>query len=146
MDCAASAFEYTKGAGTTISVAGTATEATDAAQVGSMTIGSLSNIERLYVRASAFEDETVADWTPTASPAYTNIPDRGSSTSGAADTNVVIRGEFRIATATGDTSNPASGGSTFDTASAFAAFEEVAGGSVFQSYFYQSLVAGGGSV
>lgn len=125
VDCAFRALEFTVGAGKTMQIAsgGLQTLAVDAGAPGSMTISGLPSKEYLFLRITAFEDEEITEWTPTSG--WTNAPWSRSSAAGAAATNIVVRGEFIIATATGHTSNPTYAAATPDCASIFVALEEV---------------------
>lgn len=114
--------EFTIGAGSTIAVAGTIqTLANDNADPGAMTVGGLTSTEYLWIRSTALERAN-ATWTATAS--HTTSGCNGTTgTSGASNMNIC--GEFRILTATTDTSDPTAG-SNDDDASLFMAFREVA--------------------
>lgn len=120
---AISAWEFTVGAGSTISVSSLQTLANDAADPGSMTISGLSNVERLYFRGIASEslDSSVMGTTVSYSPIDPAIADTGVET-----TSMQINGEFRILTGTGDTSDPTM--FTADHASVYMAILETAGG------------------
>lgn len=107
-------------AGNSIRVAGSVqTLSNDGADPGSMTISGLTNKEYLFLRAIASESETT---TFTVTTNYTSYGSQVSSISGATDTNMVIAGEFRILTGTGDTSNPTI--VSADSASIYMALEE----------------------
>lgn len=95
--------------------------ANDAADPGSMTLGSLVSDEYLFLRLTSTEGETTTGYTVTTN--YTSIDPLASSTAGAAAGNIVLSGEFRIVTATTSTSDP-----TFtaeDSASIMFALREV---------------------
>ena len=120
-DLAARARYFTKTAGKKVVIAGTVqTLANDAADPGSMSLASLASKQYLFVRGIASESETTA-FTATAS--HTSITSLVSTTSGTTDTNIVVAGEYRAVTATGDTSDPTVVAA--DTASVFFALEEV---------------------
>jgi hypothetical protein len=104
-----------------LSVVGSAVLADDGIDPGSMTLSSLANVAHLFVRAIAQEDPSTT-WVSTGS--YTPFDHAGANTTGgAAATNMAARGEFRILSATGDTSNPSSVAA--DHASLYLAFDEV---------------------
>lgn len=113
--------EFTVGAGNTIAVVGTPQDlANDPPQdPGAMTISGLANSEHLFVRSTALERAN-ATWTVTAGHTLATCNGTGG---GPAPTNMNICGEFRILTATADTSNPTA--TAVDSASIFIAFNEV---------------------
>lgn len=112
--------EFTIGAGNTIAVAGTPQDlANDGADPGSMTISGLANSEHLFVRSTALERED-GIWTPTTSYTTSGC---ATTTGGGAASNMNICGEFRILTATSDTSDPTA--TNVDNASIFIAFDEI---------------------
>lgn len=117
---AISAWEFTIGAGSTISVSSLQVLANDFADPGSMAISGLSNVERLYFRATALERNT-GIWTVTAS--YTAIS-IGLANTGTSGTSMEVGGEFRILTGTGDTSDPT--WAAADCASVYVAILETA--------------------
>ncbi len=86
---------------------------------GSVAFSSLSSQERLYIRALGKEANTTT--AITVSTNFTNTTVVRSRNNAAA---VIARGEFRINTSTGETSNPTLAVSG-DTAGLFAALEEV---------------------
>lgn len=88
----------------TISVAGTADLANDGADPGSMTISSLASKEYLFVRGIASESNTATALTPTSS--YTSFGAEQIGDTGTSATSMACRGEWRILTGTGDTSDP----------------------------------------
>lgn len=116
--------EFTVAAGSTIEIAGTPQDlANDGADPGSMTISGLTaSTEYLFVRATALERASGGTWTVTASHTTSGC---NGTTGGGAASNMETCGEFRILTATSDTSDPT--GSTVDNASTFIAFKEAAG-------------------
>jgi hypothetical protein len=119
---ASGSWRFNVGAGKKLAlVAGSLqTLANDGADPGSMTISGLPSKEYLFVRAIAGETNSTTALTGTAS--YTVIPGNQTSGGGAAS-NMAVRGEFRILTGTGDTSNPTWVNS--DAASLYLALEEV---------------------
>lgn len=126
---------FSVGAGNSLQVAGSATPlVNDGADPGSMTISGLSSKEYLFLRAIGSESETT---TFTATTNYTSFGSQVSSTSGATNTNVVVAGEFRILTGTGDTSDPTIVAA--DTVSVFLALEEYS----LSSPTFKSLAATG---
>lgn len=113
---AASAWEFTKGAGSTVSVAGSVqTNAGDAADPASMTISGLASKEYLFIRSCAVEINNSENFTPTAS--YTEFTEANQGF-------MASNGEFRILTGTGDTSDPSTV-SDQDNASVYFALEEI---------------------
>ncbi|MBI4085513.1 MAG: hypothetical protein HY432_03360, partial [Candidatus Liptonbacteria bacterium] len=112
---AMTAWEFDIDAGNTISVvAGTLqTLAVDGTQPGSMTISGLTSGEYLFVRGIGRESGGSSAFTPTAS--YTALTQAESATNGIG--GIRAGGEFRIVTATGETSNP--GWDNRDMASVF---------------------------
>ena len=119
------AWEFTKGAGTTIEVEGTpGTEAVDAADAGSLDV-TTANIECLRFRAIASEQNIGGDGTliSTNTTSWTNIT-RAGTTGGSGVTNMGIGGEFIISTATNAASDPTFA-ATSDRASVYVAFKEV---------------------
>lgn len=117
---AISAWKFVVGVGSYVYVVGTGDLANDGADPGSIAISGLASGEYLYVRAIAGETSTGTALTPTAShTVFTQAGTAGST----ADTNMCIRGEFIIATGTGDTSDPT--WVSADCASAMVAFQEV---------------------
>lgn len=120
------AKNFTVAAGSAIAVAGTPQDvANDSASTtpGSLTISGLAaSTEYLFVRATALErPNTPLTWTVTASHTTSGCT---GTTGGNALTNMETCGEFRILTATSDTSNPTA--TAVDSASTFIAFKEVA--------------------
>lgn len=121
----ASLRSFTLGAGSSISIAGTVqTLANDNANAGSMTISGLSNGEYLFVRAIASETDTSGISVTTN---YTTLGSTTSGTGGSEKGHMAVDGEFRIVTATGDTSAPTMTDTTADRASLYIAFQEVGG-------------------
>jgi hypothetical protein len=120
-------WEYTVGAGIEM-VGSCQTEAVDGSGgdgLGSMAISGLSSAETLFVRVAGHESNSATAITVT-----TNYTTLGfvRADSGTNSTSARALGEFRIVTATGETSDP-SLTTSFDTASVMAAFrEQVAAG------------------
>ena len=102
----------------TLSTAAVANEVTAATDFGSAAISGLSSKERLYFRAIAKEANTLLTITPT-----TNFSTVGGGRSNNSVTAVLARGEYRINTSTGETSDPTFAVSG-DTAGVFVALEE----------------------
>ncbi|RJQ37767.1 hypothetical protein C4552_00010 [Candidatus Parcubacteria bacterium] len=124
---AATFWEFTVAAGNTIQVAtGGATDlAEDAdANPGAMTLSGLTSKEYLFVRATAIEARN-NEMPATAN--YTEFTLATADTSNA-NTSMHADGEFRILTATGDTSDPGDIGASRDHAHVYLALEEVAAG------------------
>ena len=96
--------------------------ATDAsANYGSVTISGLSSAERLYFRALGKEANAIAELTPTSTfTALGTVRSRNNVDA------VLARGEFKIATSTGETSNPTQS-TVGDTVGLFFALSEGAG-------------------
>lgn len=109
--------------GNSASVSGSVqTLANDAADPGSMAISGLTSAEYLFIRAVAAEDNA-ATHTETAS--YTKF-DVATANTGTSATSMNCKGEFRILTGTGDTSDPTM--TAVDSASVFFAIGEVSDG------------------
>ena len=129
------AWEFTVAAGNTFQVADTTELANDGADPGSMTSGTVASKEWLFFRGIAYEsDIDVTSLTPT-----TNFTDIGveSTDGGGEASNMGVTGEFRIVTATSETSDPtAVGDTTHDNASVFIVFEEIAPASTFEQRAY----------
>lgn len=96
------------------------TEVTAATGFGSAVISGLPSAARLYYRAMSKEANSTTALTPTTN--FTNIGLATRSRNNAAA--VSMRGEFRINTSTGETSNPTFA-VTGDTASVFVALAEI---------------------
>lgn len=125
VDKAASFWKFTVGAGNTVQLStdpasNPLTNATDgAAGYGSLAFSGLPSKERLYFRGLSKEANSTTQITP--STGFTAITAARSRNSTLAMT---VRGEFRINTSTGETSNPTLA-VTGDTSSVFVALEEV---------------------
>src|SRR5437870_3090492 len=122
---AVTCWQFTMGAGNTIVVEGYADRSDDGVDAGSITLSGLPNIEHLFIRGTASE---ASGQTYTASTSYTTF-DSTSSTfvGGATSTSMDARGEFRIFTATTDTTDPTMSASARDRASTMVALREVVG-------------------
>ena len=118
---AISVIEFTIGAGNTVSIVGTPVDlANDAADPGSMTVGSLASAEHLWIRSIALERAN-ASCTATSGGLFATIPNNGTTGGGAAS-NMNVCGEWDVATATTNTSDP--GATAVDNASIFLALDE----------------------
>ncbi len=111
--------EFTVGVGNEVAVAGTVQNlANDAADPGSMTVGSLPSKEYLFIRNTALE-RSITTWTAT-----TNFTSVTCVTGGNTGTSAINTcGEYRIFTGTSLASNPT--GTAVDNASVYLALEEV---------------------
>lgn len=115
-------YEFSFGAGSTVSVQATNTLAETATTPGSLD-ATTPNAEFLRVRGFATESNSLTNITPTSSwTVFTNARSGG----GAANINQAVRGEFIISTATGAASTPTAA-PTGDPASVYVAFKETAG-------------------
>lgn len=121
---AANARFYSLGAGNQLTwVASPATLANDGADPGSLSLSSLTSLEYLFYRATAYEAALVT--TPTASTNFSLSPGTAGgdgTASGGAASNMSVFSEYRIVTATSQTSDPTV--TSADCASIFAAFFE----------------------
>ena len=121
-----SCWEFTVGAGNTYSVIGSEQKEDTSADAGALTIGSLSSAEHLWVRAIASETTNAAIGTQTTS--YTVFTST-QATTGTEATSMGIAAEFRIVTATTETSNPTMSDTSADRASSMIALDEVSAAS-----------------
>lgn len=121
-DVCIAANKYTKGAGTTLAQAGTTQVIASDTIPGSLSLSGLTSREYLFIAASAEEEETGS--ATTVSSGYTASDVVVSTTAGSATSNMTLRGEDRILTGTGSTSNM--GGDSADHATIFVALYEVA--------------------
>lgn len=123
-------YEFTVTAGNTLGVAGTTQfSAAEGVDPPSMAHSGLASKEYLFFRGMGIErdgPDVVGQFVPTTN--YTGLTVSGTTGGGSA-TNSTAAGEFRIVTATGETSNPSTSPGTGDIASLFIAFEEVAASS-----------------
>lgn len=122
VDCAAIAWEFTCSADSSVVGTPQTGEGNASSTPSSLTLSGLSNVEHLFIRATAQESELTAAWTNTAN--YTDMGVAASTTVGSTDVNITIRGEFRILTATGDTSAPTTLPEPSDHVSVYIALEE----------------------
>src|SRR5215216_618243 len=111
------------GAGSTASVVATSTLANDNVDAGSMTLSGLSSTEYLFWRVSANETDS-SGITPTAN--YTADLAGSSGSGGSEKGHITVTPEYRILTATGDTSDPTLADVSADRASIYIAFKETA--------------------
>jgi hypothetical protein len=135
VDKALSAWKFSAGAGLSLVPGSLTFSATDGSQnYGSSTISGLPSGERLYFRALAKEANSTGQITP--SSGFTAISTVRSRNNADA---IIARGEFLIATSTGETSNPVHA-VTGDTVGLFFALSEgepSAGGNPW-NYYAQS--------
>ena len=140
-------WEFSKGAGTTISVNGSGDLANDGADPGNITISGLSSKQYLFVRGIAAEQSIGSPFTNTAS--YTAFVSNGTTGGGGAS-NMTVFGEWRILTGTGDSSDPSISASS-DCASTFVALSESGAsaavtGTITPSSSETDIVAGGKTI
>lgn len=108
-------------AGNTLQSAGGEQDAAfDSLDPGTMTISGLSSAETLFCRLIGLERTAGGTFTPTTS--YTSMG-VGNGDAGTDPTSAQARGECRVLTATGDTSNPSI--SAIDNVNSYIAFREV---------------------
>ncbi len=120
---AMTAKNFSVASGSTVAIEGTpGSLANDAASAGSLDV-TTSNIACLRVRAIAAESSSTTALTPTAGGWA--IFAQAVSGAGTSDTEMGIRGEWIINTATGAASAPTGGAGAVDHASAYVAFREV---------------------
>lgn len=118
---AASAWEFTIGAGVSVAIEGTpGTLANDGADVGSLNV-TTSNIACLRVRAIGHEGDTGTISVNTSG--WTTIT-VSHAVGGTASSSMTVVGEFHISTGTGDASDPTLSDTTRDNASVYVAFKE----------------------
>lgn len=118
--------EFTIGVGNVLSVVGAIKTEASAADAGSLTTDTIASGEYLFLRGVGAESNAVLSMTATAS--YTRIGSDGcdGTTGGGEATDIATCGEFRILTATSDTSNPTLVDTTNDNASVYLALKEAA--------------------
>lgn len=122
-------YAFSKAAGTSIVLDTTAspnpiTSAADASNdFASVSFSGLASVARLYFRGLGKEANSAIAITPS-----TNFTETGRTRSQNAASAVIVRGEFRINTSTGETSNPTLAASG-DTAGLFLALIESTSGS-----------------
>jgi len=131
-----SAWELSIGAGNVVTVEGGTDNSTDGASYQSMSLSGLTSQEYLFLRCIATENAGGDTFTPTTS--YSTFT-QANTTGGAGDSNMTVRAEFRILTATGDTSSCSSSGAP-DSASVYVAFKEAAPAA--RNRIWQSAKAG----
>jgi hypothetical protein len=93
-----------------------------AADPGSITLSSLVSAEHLFVRATGHEGPSTDAYT-----ASTSFAGNEAGTTGHGDQDISVALEYRIVSATSQTTDPAWGGSTTDHASIMAALDETSG-------------------
>jgi hypothetical protein len=117
---AVAGWQFSMNSARVLSVESGADLANDGADGGSISLASLASREHLFVRGGAVESNGT---TYTASTNYTSFTHTSSTTSGGgAASNMGARGEFRILTGTGDSTDPTT--SSSDQASAYIAIAE----------------------
>lgn len=118
-----SVHEFTIGAGNVVNIVGTPQDlGNNSTDPGSLTVGSLTSAEYLWVRAIALERSDTT-CTATVGGLFTLTNNQGTTGAGAA-TNMHTCGEWDIATATTNTSDPTA--TSVDNASVFIALREAA--------------------
>lgn len=121
---ALSAWKFTVGA--SVSVVASVTGAADATSTaGSLSLSGLTSKEYLFFRGSSREGAGTSD-SFTATSGFTKISWAGNTGGASATNNIKVQGEFKIATSTGETSNPTDT-QTGDWASVFFALQEFTG-------------------
>ncbi len=113
---------FTLNTGSSVRVAGYTVGAADGSTTNSLTLSGLESKPYLWLRAVAVEHPFLA-LTPSGN--FTDMQNTGwgdGTTGGGNASNVSVRGEYRITTATSQTSNPS--WTSADNASIFVAFEE----------------------
>ena len=107
-----------------VALSSTKEEEAASAGVGSLTVGSLTSKEYLWVRASAIEDRDTGFTTTSGFTAFTNLGTEGGGSSAG---HQYLGAEYKIATGTTATSAPTDTSSS-DSASVMIAISEVTGG------------------
>lgn len=125
---AITAWEFTKGAGTTVEVDTGSIQKVGAASSdpANQTISGLTSREYLFVQAFGQEQSTATS-TYTKDTNYTGFTQNGSSGGGGAS-NMLVAGGFRILTGTGDSANPATSSDTNEHVQIYVALYEQSGG------------------
>ena len=121
--------EFTIGAGNTVSIAGTPVgEESNGGDAGSLTVGSLTSGDYLWVRAIATESNNANAMTPTALFTRPVFPGDGcnNTTTGGEASDIGACSEWDIATGTTNTSDPTLVDTSNDNASVFVALKEEA--------------------
>jgi hypothetical protein len=120
VDKCLTAYEFSAGAALALVPGSLQSNAWDSGLgFGSVSISGLPSAERLYVRALAREDNSTAQITPSTN--FTALQVNRSRNNADA---VIVRGEFRINTSTGETSNPSMAGVVGVVAGLFFALSE----------------------
>ncbi|MGH9556714.1 MAG: hypothetical protein ACRD2Y_12925 [Terriglobales bacterium] len=126
-DKAMNTEEFTIASGNVVSVEGACQVlGNDNADAGSQTISGLTSQEYLFVRAIGTESNLALSLTATASYTFVGSDGCSNTLSGGEATDIGECGEFRILTATGDTSDPTLLDTTNDNASVYLALKEAA--------------------
>jgi hypothetical protein len=119
--------EFTVGANVTQAAAAQVTGTTTANAYGSLTFSGLSSTHRLYIRSAAREANFANTTALTPSTSFNvTTPERSRNNAAA----ITIRGEYRINTSTGETSNPSISNNAQDSSSVFIALQESAGATI----------------
>lgn len=132
---AASGWEFTKGAGTTLAIEQTNSEVGDAVDPGVISLSAMTSREYLILWGFSGEQTNAGTFTNDAD--YTGFTRNAAGTGSAA---IVVWGGFRIATLTGDTVDAATG-TDRDYAQVLGALYEVTAGNVPVS-MHQRMVQG----
>jgi hypothetical protein len=104
---AAHVYAFSVGSGvTSLAIDGATDLANDGADPGSMSLSSLPSAHRLYIRAIAREGD---EQTGTATDGTWTLVGGEATSGGSAVTNMGVLMEWKIATSTGETSDPAGG-------------------------------------
>jgi hypothetical protein len=123
---AVAGWRFSIGAGASLDVVTYSTLAQDNTTPGSMSTSGLTSEEHLHLRAIGLEAVTNT-FTPTTNFTAMTTGTTANTSGGSGATNVGVRGEFRINTSTGETSDPNYAASA-DLANIFVAFREGAAG------------------
>lgn len=127
---------FSVSAGNHVRVKASASLANDGADAGPITLSGLASKEYLFVRGGGVEGIVA---TYTASTNYAAFVHTSSTTSGTSTTGMGARGEFRILTGTGDTTDPTT--AVADQASIMVALEEYTPPQTYTSLAHQDIVA-----
>src|SRR5947208_9906637 len=120
---AVTCWQFTMGAGNTIVLEDGGDKSDVQADAGLITLSGLPSIEHLFIRGTASE---ASGQTYTASTNYTAFTHTSSTfVGGSTSSSMDARGEFRIFTATTDTTDPAMSSTARDRASTMVALREV---------------------
>jgi hypothetical protein len=131
---------YSIASGAMVAVAATGTRADDAIDPGNISLTDLESRQYLFLRGIAGETNSTTNITAT--PDWTALPNDQTSGGGAV-TNMAVRGEFRIITATSIFSDPTWLSVSADNASVLVAFYEVLGAPVITG---SATLSGAGSL